>query len=455
MLPRAGAAAAAARPPLRMGIFSVTGGTVLESWVPKETGPLGKLPSILRPLEAHKNDVLIVSGLSQGGRCDGVNAHEHCAFKHLTAAEYVKREGGRVHAAVSVDQVAAASVGKDTLLPSLEIGMTNQETVYSFRGPNNPLPYEGDARLVFERMFRGRKPVVPNWQRRAANPVQVKAEQKSDSLEQSVLDLVNEQAKELRRNVSQSDQRKLDQYLESVRSVEKRVAFIDSRRQQDLLDLQSPGPSSLQLPKQMPEDARAAQRLRHLAYHDPDFHAEYIRIMADLMVLAFQTDTTRVVTMAAGSDDALFPGVVTIGNEFHCHTLEHQGNAGRPEDADPIAREALRQVHVWYTSLFAETLAKLKAIDEGGSSLLDNSMILYTSYMADGGHGQRDYPVLLAGNAGGTLKPGRHVAFPKRAPVANLYVEMLERMGAKVDAFGDSRTSTHAGSLNGRLPGLV
>ena len=188
--------------------------------------------------------------------------------------------------------------------------------------------------------------------------------------------------------------------------------------------------------------------------HDPELHGQYIGILADLMVLGFQTDTTRVVTLAAGSDACLFPGVVTVGYERHCHTLEHQGNAGRVEDADPIAREALRQIHVWYTSLFAEMLRKMKAIDEGGSSLLDNSMILYTSYMADGGHGTHDYPVLLAGRGGGTLKTGRHLAFEKGAPVANLYVEMLDRMGAKLERFGDSHTSRFAGNLNGRLPGI-
>ena len=126
--------------------------------------------------------------------------------------------------------------------------------------------------------------------------------------------------------------------------------------------------------------------------------------MSDLMVLAFQTDTTRVATLAVGSDEAHFPGVVTVGYEHHCHTLEHQGNAGRPEDADPISREACRQIHAWYTELFAEMVKKMKGIDEGGSSLLDNTMLLYTSYMADGGHGTKDYPALLVGKAGGTLE---------------------------------------------------
>jgi hypothetical protein len=197
-----------------------------------------------------------------------------------------------------------------------------------------------------------------------------------------------------------------------------------------------------------------AQKMHHATGRDPEIHAEFTRLMADLMVLAFQTDTTRVVAFAVGSDEALFPGVVTVGYERHCHTLEHQGNADKVENADPIAREACRQIHAWYTALFAETVRKMKAIDEGGSSLLDNTLLLYTSYMADGGHGRDDYPVLLAGRAQGTLKPGRHLAFPKRTPMSNLYVELLDRMGAKVDAFGESRTSKHA-AFDGRLPGLA
>jgi hypothetical protein len=176
--------------------------------------------------------------------------------------------------------------------------------------------------------------------------------------------------------------------------------------------------------------------------------------MIDLQVLAFQTDTTRVSVFACGSDEAQFPGVVTVGYETHCHTLEHQGNAGRVEDADPISREALRQIHVWYTQLFAELVKKLKAIDEGGSTLLDNTLLLYTSYMADGGHGTHDYPVALVGKAGGTLKPGRHIAYKPRTPVANLYSEILDRMGAKPKSFGENMTSQHR-QYDGRLPDLV
>lgn len=452
---RPAARAADARPPLRMGIFTVTGGTVLESWKPKELGPLGKLPSILRPLEFAREDLLVLSGLAQNGQSENLNAHEHCAMTHLTGAPLVKRVGNRKFAALSVDQAAALAVGGQTVLPSLEIGLTSHETLYSFRGPDAPVLFEANPRLVFERMFRGRKPVVPNWNRRqTAAAEKVRETVKADSDEQSVLDLVNDEAKSLHGKLGRADQRRLDEYLHSLRAVEQRVAFVESRHRQEVADLANPGPSKLHLPGELPPDGTPVWKITAPVERDPERHAEYIRLMSDLMILAFQTDTTRVATVALGSDEALFPGVVTVGYERHCHTLEHQGNAGRVEDADPIAREACRQIHAWYTALFAEVVRKMKSIDEGGSTLLDNSLFLYTSYMADGGHGREDYPAVLVGRAGGTLKTGRHVAFQPRTPAANLYVEMLHRMGAKVEQFGNSHTDEHR-AYNGRLPGLV
>jgi hypothetical protein len=320
---------------------------------------------------------------------------------------------------------------------------------------DEPVPYEDDPRLVFDRMFRGRKPVVPNWQRRsaAANGQAVCNSAPTDNYERSVVDAVTEEAKLLRGKLGAGDRQKLDQYLDSVRSLESRVERLEARLRMEALDLKDPGPSKL-VSTNLPDRKTPIYKLKDLIYRDPEKHAEYIRVMADLWVLAFQTDTTRVATLAVGADDAMFPGVVTVGYETHCHTLEHQGNAGRPEDADPISRDALRQIHTWYTALFAEAIRKMKAIDEGAGTLLDNCLVMYTSYMADGGHGTDDYPILLAGNAGGTLKTGRQVNFPKNTPVANLYIEMLDRMGAKVETFGESHTSTHQ-RYNGRLPGLV
>jgi hypothetical protein len=448
-------AAAAVKPPLRMGIVTTTGGTVLESWKNKAPGPLTKLPSILRPLEFAKDDMLLLTGLSHGGQSEGLNAHEHCAFVHLTGAPLVKKVNGKPHAAISVDQAAAKIVGDETYLPSMEMGLSTGETRYSYRGPEANIPFEANPRLVFDRMFRGRKPVVPNWNNRTTSlRADVARSAKSTSAEQSVIDLVMDEAKDLHKSLGKVDQQKLDEYLTSVRSMEQRIALAEAVQRREATDLLKPGPSKLDIPADLPVEGTPIWKITQPVHQDPERHAQYIRLMADLFVLAFQTDTTRVATLAVGSDEAMFPGVVTVGYERHCHTLEHQGNAGRIDDADPIAREACRQIHAFYTACVAEMIVKMKTIDEGGSSLLDNCMILYTSYMADGGHGRDDYPALLIGNAGGTLNTGRQITYQNRTPVSNLYFEMLERMGAKVDSFGESKTSKHS-AYNGRLPGLI
>ena len=453
---RAAGEPAKVKPPLRLGIYSVTGGTVLESWRMKEAGAFGeKLPSILRPLEFAKDDLLVVTGLAHHGESENLNGHENCAFKHLTGAAKAGKVGGKPFAGISVDQAAARVVGQETFLPSLEFGLSNHETQYSFRSSDEPVPYEADPRLVFERMFRGRTPVVPNWQRRAAAAAgqAVRTSNTSDSYDRSVVDSVSAEAKAVRGKLGSSDREKLDQYLDSVRSIETRIERFEARLRIEAEDLKNPGPSKLVMPR-LPTKDQPFHKLRDQVYRDPEKHAEYIRVMSDLLVLAFQTDSTRVATLAIGADDAHFPGVVTVGYETHCHTLEHQGNSFRPEDADPIAREACRQIHSWYTGLFAETVRKMKDIDEGGSTLLDNTLLLYTSYMADGGHGTEEYPILLVGNAQGMLRTGRQMAAPKKTPVSNLYLEMLDRMGAKAKSFGESATSKHR-QFDGRLPGLI
>ena len=447
---RAFAAGQQARPPLRMGFFVVTGGTVIESWKPRTAGPLTEMPSILEPLDFAKDDVVVVSGLSHHG--SGSEGHNASAVI-LTGAERTEIQGGWVKSDVSIDQAAARVYGRETCLPSLELGIINRG--YSFRTPETMLPYEENPRLAFDRMFRGRNKVVPNWSRRpVALSGRVDQSSKPDTNDQSVIDFVLEESRDLGRRLGMADRRRLEEYFESIRSVERRIRLLEAVVREEKLDLEHPGPSTLTLPTNIPATTESFRRMRQLADRDTEYHGAYIRLMADLMVLAFQTDTARVVSLAAGSDDAYFYGVVTVGYDRQCHVLEHQGNADPIEKADPIAREGLRQIHTWYTEIFAEVIRKMKAIDEGGTTLLDNSLILYTSYMANGGHSRDDYPVLLAGKAQGKLKGGRHLAVKPRTPMSNLFVEMLHLGGIPVDSFGESRTSKHA-AYNGRLPGLV
>jgi hypothetical protein len=453
-------AAVSAKPPLRMGIFTVTGGTVTESWVPTEVGALGKMPSVLRALEPFKDDLLVLSNLSQSGRSDNVNAHEHCAFMHLTAADKVGKINGKPFtlvgnkAAESVEQRAARLVSEQSLFPSMEIGLAGGEQKYSYGRDGNIVPYESDPRLVFERMFKGRQMVAPNWKRRAGENAALHPAAAANNYDAQVVDLISDDAKKLSGKLGTSDRHKLGEYLEAVDGIQRRIARTQARLQLEALDVPDPGPSHVMPPDHMPMSKKDSDAILRMLQRNPAAHAEYIRLVADLMVLAFQTDTTRVCTVAVGGDDALFPGVVTVGYENHAHTLEHQGNGSRLEDVDPVSREGCRQIHAWYTQQFAYMVEKMRGIDEGGSTLLDNCMLLYTSYMSNGGHGKENYPVLLAGRAGGTLKPGRHIAYQPDTPMANLYVEMLLRMGDKAGEFGNSRSSSKA-AYDGRLPGVA
>ncbi len=437
-------------PPLRQLIITVSGGTVIESWKPKAPGPLAKLPSILRPLEAHKADLLLLSGLSHNGRQEGGgNAHTHCAGMHLTGTEVFHWDGKVAKASISVDQAAAKAVAGDTILPSLELGEPNGEQTFSWTESSAIVPYERNPRQAFDRLFKGRRPTIPSWKRSgkapAGKPAAALTPPQSD--DRMVIDLVLEDAKAVRARLGHADQARLDEFLDSVHALEGRIVRLDQRAAAEAADARPAlAPSGPAHPGGLvlPEDAQGWNQ--RWSGDDPEQRAEYFRLMTTLALLALQTDTTRVATLSFGNDGELWDGVVTVTNEFHHHTLEHQANAEPIEKADPLSREACRQIHEWYSVLFAEVLARMKAIDEAGSSLLDNTMLLYTSYMANGGHGTKDYPVLLAGRAKGTLKPGRHVAYAKDTPVANLYLSMLDRMGANIQKFGES---------NGRLADLV
>ena len=247
--------------------------------------------------------------------------------------------------------------------------------------------------------------------------------------------------------------------MTSVRSVEKQIAYLEREaalraidRPADDIDYMEP-----HIPEMIANGTFDYDQLRKEdKFREADIYGQYMDLLGDLMILAFQTDSTRVVTlMHEGINE--WSGIVTVGFERHWHTLQHTGSSGggnRGEKADPIAREGQRQVHEWFTRGLSRLVTKMKNIDEGGTSLLDNTLLLYTSYMSNGGHGNHDFPTLLVGNAQGTLKTGRHVAYPMDTPHSNLFVEMLHRMGVEVDEFGESKKSPNA-RYDGRLPDLV
>ncbi|MFQ3592675.1 MAG: DUF1552 domain-containing protein [Gemmataceae bacterium] len=234
----------------------MTGGTVIESWVPKETGALGKLPSIRRPLQDHKDDLLILSNLSQSGQSDGkVNAHEHCAYLHLTGVDKVGKIDSKPFAGISLDQRAAELVGEQSLIPSLRFGYSSGETSYFFGRSGRSLPVERAPRLAFESMFKGRQLVAPNWPRRLGAATAANATGTAPkTYDRQVVDLILEDARTLQGKLGRADQLKLKEYLDSIDSIERRVQRLQERITQEAADLKDPGPSKPETPKALPAD---------------------------------------------------------------------------------------------------------------------------------------------------------------------------------------------------------
>lgn len=400
--------------PNRMAFLYVPNGKNMADWTPATEGRDFELTTILEPLAPVKDDILVLTGLTADGarpHGDGGGDHARALASFLTGAHPVKTDGTDIRNGISVDQVAASRIGDQTRLPSLEIGCeagamagncdSGYSCVYSstmaWRSATQPLPKEVNPKLVFERLF-------------GAGAGSDRA--KRDQLRQSVLDYVREDTRDLANKLGKSDRRKLDEYFSSIRDIEQRIA-----RAASLPEVQTPDyPVPAGVPAEFPE---------------------HVRLMCDLMVLAFQTDTTRICSFVLtneGSNRAYpFAGVP----EGH-HDLSHHGN-------DAKKKEKIRDINKFHVTQLSYLLQKLKAIPEGEGTLLDNCLIAYGSANSDGNaHNHDDLPVLLAGRGGGTIQTGRHLRYPKETPISNLWLSMLERMDVQVPFLGDS-----TGALSG------
>ena len=400
--------------PNRMGFLYVPNGKNMADWTPASEGAGFELTPILEPLAPVKDDIMVLTGLTADGarpHGDGGGDHARALASFLTGAHPVKTDGTDIRNGVSVDQVAASRIGDQTRLASLEIGCeagamagncdSGYSCVYSstmaWRSATQPLPKEVNPKLVFERLF-------------GAGAGADRA--KRDKLRQSILDFVREDTRDLSGKLGKSDQRKLDEYFSSIRDIEQRIA-----RAATLPDVKTP---DFAVPAGVPGDFQ-----------------EHVRLMCDLMVLAFQTDQTRVcsfVLVNEGSNKA-YP---MVGVPEGHHDLSHHGN-------DPKKKEKIRDINKFHVTQLSYLLQKLKSISEGDGTLLDHCMIAYGSANSDGNaHNHDDLPVLLAGHGGGTIKTGRHLRFPKETPISNLWLSMLERLDVKVPFLGDS-----TGALSG------
>ncbi|AMV26020.1 hypothetical protein VT84_16595 [Gemmata sp. SH-PL17] len=411
------AAPAVAGAPKRLAFVYVPNGVNMAAWTPAAEGKLKELTGILEPLNSFRDHINVISGLTLDkarANGDGPGDHARAMSAFLTGRQARKTHGADIRAGISADQHVATVIGDKTRFPSLELGIErgqqagNCDSGYScayssnlsWRGESTPNAKECDPKAVFERLFGG------------VDPKELaEARAKRELYNKSVLDFVMEDAKGLNATLGSGDRKKLDEYLSSVREVEQRI-----QKAREVSRAPVPKPN-MAAPTGVPKDLQ-----------------EHMRLMADLMVLSFQTDLTRVATLPFANEGSNKPYKMIDVPEGH-HDLSHHGS-----DATKLAK--IKKINTFHMEQFAYMLGKMKAVKEAnGSCLLDNVMIVYGSGNGDGDrHNHDDLPILLAGRGGSTIESGRHIVFPKRAntPITNLYLALFERMGAPASSFGDS-----------------
>ena len=383
-----------AAPVRRLGFIYFPLGVDRDRWRPDGEGSDYLASEALAPLAPHRDKFIVLTGLSSDPDRSKAGFHDRAMASFMTGCEPTK---GKVHVGVSVDQLAARTLGKETQFASLEL--TTEETGNLsgpvFKTATNSLPFEKNPRFVFERLFGEGGRIDPE------------ATKRRDAADQSALDAVADRIAELKAEVGTDDRRKLDQYFESIRDVERRIDVAMKRPPVDLP------------PTERPPGI-------------PDTWPEHVKLMFDLQTLALQADLTRVWTFLYGREATSmnFPHLdISMGH----HEISHH-------NFEKEKLDALAKINVDQTELLAYFLTKLDAIKEGASTLLDHSLIMYGSSLSvPTSHSQRDLPILLAGGAAGRVAGGRHVVFPgDMTPLTNLYLTMLDKVGVPTEKLGDS-----------------
>jgi Protein of unknown function (DUF1552) len=396
--------------PNRMAFLYVPNGVNMDGWRVGAEGALpSKLPAILAPLNNVRQDFSILTGLAADKarpHGDGGGDHARAMAAFLTGAQPRKTDGANIRAGMSADQLAASRLGDRTRLASLEIGTeasklaggcdSGYSCIYqsnlAWRSATQPMPKEVNPKLIFERLFG------------AGSDLE---RQRRDAARKSVLDAVREDFRELNVRLGADDQRKLDEYFTAVREMELRITKSGAEGQKKL-------PVGVLPPQGIPES-----------------YAEHLRLLSDLIVLAFQTDTTRVATFVLANEGSnrAYP---FIGVRDGHHSISHHGH-------DPVKLAKIQDINVFHSTQLAYLLERLKSVKEGDGNLLDHSMIVYGSGNGDGDrHNHDDLPILLAGKGCGTIKQGRHLVYQKETPLNNLWVSMLNRMDIRDVQLGDS-----------------
>jgi hypothetical protein len=412
-------AAAKAKGPVRMAALYMPNGVNVSQWKPEGTGRDWQLSPTLEPLRALKDRLTVMSNLWNAGSKGG-DGHYVKEAAILTCTTIKKTQGADLGNGISVDQMAAQSIAGQTPLPSLELGVTpvaigvdavvGYTRVYgshiAWANATTPLAREINPRSVYERLFRATTGI------------------KADAAKMDVLllDRVLGDARKLRTQVGVADKLRIDEYLSVMRSLEERVQRASSASSQNTWK-----PRAAIDPKSAPSER-------------PNDHAEHVRLMMDMMALAFQTDTTRVSTFMFGNAVSNVSFRFLEGVSAGHHDVSHHAN-----DEDKLRQYAL--ISRWHVEQYAYLLNRLAAMKEGDSTVLDNSMVLFASALSDGNkHDPHRLPLLLAGRGGGRVDSGQHLVYAEDSPLANLYVSMLDAFGAPVERFADS-----TGPLTGLL----
>ncbi|MDB4405959.1 DUF1552 domain-containing protein [bacterium] len=400
--------------PLRMAYLYVPNGVIMDKWRPEGSGSDFKFNESMKSLNAFKNDLQIIKGLEQANGwagSDGAGDHARSGATFLTGARPKKTAGSDIRLGISADQMAASHLGSETRLPSLELSCDavrksgNCDSGYScayqynmsWRSATQPMTPESNPRLVFERLFGG-----GSNDERKDGLVKRRAEKRS------ILDVVMDDARAMNNQLGRNDRQKLDEYITGVREIERRIEKAESF-----------GPP--------PEPGVAAPE-----EGVPREYQDHIRLLFDMLLLAFKTDQTRISSFLLAHDGSnrSFSGLGV--NEGH-HGLSHHRRA--QDKMDKIAK-----IDAFYVRQLAYFLEKMKATEDvDGNTLLHNSMIVWGSGLSDADrHSHDDLPIIVAGNAGGKFLTGRHLELPEKTPLNNLYMRMLRESGAPVDRIGDS-----------------
>ena len=406
MIPaRTALAQTAAAPSLRAGFIYFPHGAVMSQWTPEKTGTDFEFTPILKPLEAFRKQMTIISGLENKA---AIAPPVHALSPGTWLSGVAPRKSQDPWGGKTIDQMVAEKISQDTPFPSLEVGIEarggggscdreygcSYSGTISFRTPNTPLPVETDPRKLFQRMFG--QGDSPEERKRISNQYS------------SVLDLVSQEAADLQRTLGARDKAVLTDYLDTVREIEHRVEKMEAR---DLSKLNLP-----QTPNGPPADKDA-----------------HLNLMIDLITLAYQGNLTRVFSlMMAGEVSGLTYPVVGVSDAYH--PISHYG-------ADKSKQDKCQKIQTYYSSVMAKFLTKLQALPDGDGSMLDHTMIVWGSNMSNSDrHNHFPLPMTILGGANGKVKGGQHLRYPDQTPLSNLLLTVVQRAGLETDKVGDDGT---------------